>query len=87
MKKEISLETIIEAMPKPIISRSTPPHHRSKEKGSILDQYRSEIFLLLKHRYSYGEIVYWLKNKKNISTSKTALHNRIQYWKKWQIYG
>ncbi len=81
MNQEISLEMLLEAMPKPSLKNSTTIHHRSKKKGSILDLYRSEIIQLKEvHHCSYSEILHWLKIKHNIIISKTALYNRIKYW-------
>ncbi|EOV0875586.1 hypothetical protein ACOKWQ_003830 [Vibrio parahaemolyticus] len=82
MNKEISLDMLLEAMPKPTLKNSTMVHHQSKKKGSILDLYKNEILHLKDiHHCSYNEILRWLKTKHNIIISKTALYNRMQYWK------
>jgi len=88
MEQEISLDQLLEAMPKPIVEKSTPTHHKSKKKGSILDLYRCEIIHLKEvHNCSYNDILYWLKEKHNIRISKTALFNRMQHWKGLGIDG
>ncbi|HBC3529430.1 TPA: hypothetical protein KDZ68_003424 [Vibrio parahaemolyticus] len=82
MSQAISLNMLLEAMPKPISKNATIVHHRSKKKGSILDLYKNEIIHLKDiHHCSYSEILHWLNTKHNVIISKTALHNRIQYWK------
>ncbi|MEZ9025078.1 MULTISPECIES: hypothetical protein [Vibrio] len=87
MKQEISLEMLIEAMPKPTVSTSSHIHHKSKKKGSIIDHHRCEILILRQNYHcSYGEIIYWLKNEKDIIVSKTALYNRIKHWEGVGVY-
>lgn len=81
MTRNSFLNSLLEAMPKPLSVNDTEIHHRNKSKGSPIDKYRCEI-LALRHQChcSYGEIVLWLKHKKNISISKKTVYQRIKYW-------
>ncbi len=75
------LNSLLEAMPKPLIKKSYPVHHKDKSKGSPLDKYRCEI-MALRHQCqcSYGEIALWLQHKKSMTISKKSIYKRIQYW-------
>lgn len=85
---DLGIDSVIEAMASPIKTNANPIHHKTKDRGSIIDKHRSEILILHnKYQCSYGEINFWLKEKHNISISKTALYNRVQHWKRLGIDG
>ena len=85
---DLSLESIIEAIPSQIKENRNPVHYKTKDRGSVLDQFRSEILALHNnHQCSYGEIQFWLKEKHHICISRTAIYNRINYWKRLGING
>lgn len=75
------LNSLLEAMPKPLTNNKVPVNYKNKSKGSPLDKYRCEI-MALRHQCqcSYGEIATWLQQKKNMTISKKSVYKRIQYW-------
>ncbi len=85
---ELDFEMYIDAIPNPTKDNNNPIHHKRREQGSVIDKYRSEILTLHNHyQCSYGSIRFWLNQKHGILISRTAIYNRVNYWKELGLDG
>lgn len=62
------------------VERLCQLRRKKQYKHSVLDRFRGELTVLYNSGLSFAQLALWLKHRKNLQVSRSAIHRKMREW-------